>query len=87
MFPPVRTWRFMKPQAPPAIIINVSTPWTRGRSSLLKPAPRCPRSILRLDRSGKTVAPIHPLEAASRPAPTINSPCFGAVAAPVTKPR
>lgn len=74
---PYRATQFVTPQPSPEIVLNVSTPWSSGRHSLLSPRPRCPRPIIRLDATGKVASPAIPLDlAGARPTPTLNSQCF-----------
>jgi len=61
----------------PEVILNVSTPWTRGRTSLLTPRPRCPGAVTRLRSSGKvTRIPAAVDLAGSLPTPTLKVACF-----------
>ena len=74
---PGRTMQFVAPQKSPEIVLNVATPWSSGRHSLLTPRPRCPKPIIWLDATGKVVRPAIPLDlAGSRPLPTLANQCF-----------
>lgn len=72
---PPRQW--VEAQPAPEIILNVPTRWTRGRSSLLTPKPRCQASITRLDSSGSVTRVPAPTDlAGSLAVPTLKSACF-----------
>ena len=74
---PLLPMHFVTPQKSPDIVLNVATPWSSGRHSLLTPRPRCPKPIIRLDATGKVVRPAIPLDlAGSRPLPTLANQCF-----------
>lgn len=84
---PYRATQFVTPQPSPKIVLNVATPWSSGRHSLLSPRPRCPRPIIRLDATGKVASPAIPLDlAGTRPTPTLSNRCFKPVEAEKPQP-
>lgn len=74
---PFRFPQVVEGQRVPDVVLNVTTPWSSGRSSLLTPRPRCPRLITRLDLTGKIAMRAVSLDlAGSRPVPTLSNRCY-----------
>lgn len=66
---------FVEATPPPEVILNVDTPWSRGRSSLLSPRATCPSTVIRVRSDGEVERGIE-LPMSQRQVPTLNARCF-----------
>ena len=66
---------FVEASLAPEVILNVDTPWSRGRSSLLSPRATCPSTVIRVRSDGEVERGLE-MPVSQRQVPTLNARCF-----------
>jgi hypothetical protein len=66
---------FVEASRAPEVTLNVDTPWSRGRSSLLSPRATCPSTVIRVRSDGEVERGLE-LPMSQREVPTLNARCF-----------